>query len=311
MRKMTAKSSSIHIINSDHPLRFIKKILYIVFNSLNNILDVSPKGVFEVRYLPSIPLEDLARRIESYGKISPSRFLSNEFWMNLNLGNIKNALGGEVRALEIGCGTGRYGKFLLDKDSSLKYLGVDISEPPQWAPKSYPNAKFLNASYEDVDDYLEGHNFLFTQSALEHFEYDLDLFSKIAINRKNTKLPLVQVHVFPSAPCLRTFLWHGIRQYNFRTIRKIIETAEPETKPILICLGGPITNNFHWRSITRFMIRKIYKRMYTSNPSFSLSMANSIKIDELRRKPRSASFYVLLMQHNIGTRVEFEEFVSK
>jgi hypothetical protein len=124
-------------------------------------------------------------------------------------------------------------------------------------------------------------------------------------------LPLIQVHVFPSAPCLRTFLWHGIRQYNFRTIKKIIENAQPETKPILISLGGPATNKFHWTSITKFSIRKINERMYTSFPSYSLSMAEAIKRDELKRSPRSASFYVLLMQHNIGPRIEFEEFISE
>jgi hypothetical protein len=311
MRRMSDKSSSVHTVNSDYPLSIFGKFLYLIYNLFNNMLNSSPKDAFEIRYLPAPLTGELADRIESCGKISPSRFLSNEFWSNLNLENIKSALGGEVSALEIGCGTGRYGKLLLDKDCSLKYVGADISEPPLWAPESHSDSMFLKASYEDVEDYLEGHNFLFTQSALEHFEFDLDLFSRITKNQKNTKMPLIQVHVFPSGPCLRTFLWHGIRQYNFRTIRKIIEIAQPETKPILISLGGPNTNNFHWRSITRFSIRKLHERMYTSSPSYSLSMANAIKRDELSRRPRSASFYVLLLQHNIGPRIQFEEFVSE
>jgi hypothetical protein len=311
MAAISNKSTSFHTINSDYPLSFFSKISYLVCNFVNNMINSSSKDAFEIRYLTTSSTEELADRIKSYGKISPSRFLSNEFWRDLNLENIKSALGGQVRALEIGCGTGGYGKLLLDKDSSLKYVGADISEPPIWALESHPDSFFLKASYEDIEDYLQGHNFLFTQSALEHFAFDLDLFSRIAENQKNAKLPLIQVHVFPSASCLRTFLWHGIRQYNFRTIRKIIEVAQPETKPILICLGGPSTNNFHWRSITRFMIRKLYERMYTSSPSYSLSMANSIKRDELSRRPRSASFYVLLMQYNIGPRIEFEEFAKE
>jgi len=311
MRGLSAKSSSVHTINSDFPLSNLGKFLYLIYNLFNNTYNFSAKDAFEIRYLAAPSSSDLADRIASCGKISPSRFLSNEFWRILNLENIKNALGGQISALEIGCGTGRYGKLLLDKDSSIKYVGADISKPPLWAPESYPDSKFLNASYEDIENYLEGHNFLFTQSALEHFEFDLELFSRISKNRRNKKLPLIQVHVFPSAPCLRTFLWHGIRQYNFRTIRKIIENAQPETKPILISLGGPATNKFHWTSITKFRIRKIYERMYTSFPSYSLSMAEAIKRDELKRSPRSASFYVLLMQHNIGPRIEFEEFISE
>jgi SAM-dependent methyltransferase len=307
---MSIKSSSIHIINSDHQLSFLEKILYLICNHLNNILGTTFQSTFDIKYLPPTPLKELAGRIESSGKISPSRFLSNEFWMELNLDEIKVALGGEIRALEVGCGTGRYGKLLLDRDKSIKYLGADIYKPVIWAPNSFPDANFINVSYEGIEDYLGNHNFLFTQSALEHFEFDLELFSRISNTLKVSKKPLVQVHVFPSAPCLKTFLWHGIRQYNFRAVRKIIKIAEPETKPILICLGGPHTNDFHWKSITRFTIRKMYGKMYTSTPNFSLSMANAIKRDELSKKPRSASFYVLLMQHNVGTRIKFEEFLS-
>jgi hypothetical protein len=40
-------------------------------------------------------------------------------------------------------------------------------------------------------------------------------------------------------------------------------------------------------------------------------MANAIERDNLSKKPRSASFYVLLMQHNIGQRIRFEEFVPE
>ena len=222
MARFSAKSSSVHTINSDYPLSIFGKISYLVCNLFNNLLNSSPRDAFEIRYMTASLPGDLADRIAACGKISPSRFLSNEFWRNLNLKDIKKALGGQISALEIGCGTGRYGKLLLDKDDTLKYVGADLFEPPLWAPESHLDSTFLKTSYEDIEDYLQGHNFLFTQSALEHFEYDLELFSRIAENRKNTKLPLIQVHVFPSAPCLRTFLWHGIRQYNFRAIRKII-----------------------------------------------------------------------------------------
>jgi hypothetical protein len=311
MQRMSKKSSSFHTINSDYPLSLPSKFFYILLNLFNNSLNFSPKKGLEIRYLNNSSSNELADRIAASGKISPARFLSNEFWRHLNLDNLRDALGGRIEALEIGCGTGRYGKLLLERDRTLKYLGVDISEPIEWAPGVDTDANFLKASYEDVEDYLSDHNFLFTQSALEHFDNDLELFSKISENRNRTKLPLIQVHVFPSAPCLRTFLWHGIRQYNFRTIRKIIKNSEPETTPILICLGGSATNSFHWKSITKFSIQKLHERMYTSLPNYSLSLARAIKEDDLRKKPQAASFYVLLMQHNVGRQIRFEEFISK
>jgi SAM-dependent methyltransferase len=308
---MSQKSSSFNTINSDHQISILAKFLYLVYNFADNIFDSLSKDAFEIRFLAPRSSDELASRIENYGEVSPARFLSDEFWRDLNLENIKNTIGGEISAIEIGCGTGRYGKLLLDKDSSLKYVGVDISEPTLWAPDSHSDSMFLRDSSENIEDYLGVCNFLFTQSALEHFEFDLDFFARIEKRQKTTKLPLIQVHVFPSKACLKTFLWHGIRQYNFRKIRRIIEIAHPETKPILICLGGPSTNKFHWDSITRFSIRKLRQRMYTSYPSFAISMANAIKRDELSRRARSATFYVLLLQSNIGQHIEFKEFVSE
>lgn len=90
------------------------------------------------------------------------------------------------------------------KDKSVKYLGIDIAIPEVWPQVG--NTTFIQASYEDVDKLLGNSNFLFTQSALEHFENDLSFSRKIGITAKKTGKPLLQVHLFPSSACIKLYL---------------------------------------------------------------------------------------------------------
>ena len=130
-------------------------------------------------------------------------------------------------------------------------------------------------------------------------KWSLFLFAEIARIAKIKNQKLIQIHLFPSASCLKTFLWHGIRQYNFRTINKIIKTSEVKEMPILVCLGGPKSNSIHYRAITMNMVKKDIDKMYITEEGYEFSLAKAIKWDELKRKPAKASFYGLILQHNL------------
>ena len=47
--------------------------------------------------------------------LSPARYLSDIFWHSLKWQNIKLALGGNLKILEVGCGKGKYGFFFKKK----------------------------------------------------------------------------------------------------------------------------------------------------------------------------------------------------
>jgi hypothetical protein len=307
MKWFSSNSSSFHIINSDYKLGIIKRYSYLVFNLINNFFQSRSTNSYKMFQLYNYNYLEISQSIELSGSISPSRFLCNKFWDNLNITAIKKLLGHEINAIEIGCGSGIYGQKLIQKDKSVRYLGVDIAIPGVWP--QIGNATFIQASYDDVDKLLENSNFLFTQSALEHFENDLSFFRKIGIAAKKTGTPLLQVHLFPSSNCLKLYLWHGIRQYNSRTIKRLIKAANPDMQPILICLGGKNSNKLHFRSITIPNILRKFNSSYPKNLVTPLALASSIKLDSETKNHKSVSFYVLIFQHNLGKEINLNELL--
>lgn len=308
MFKWNRFSSSIHTLNADFRLNRTKKILYFIYNYVNNLLNFTLKHKFSIRYLKLESSETLSVKLIKEFQISPARFLSNEFWNKIDLGLLKDALGNTLSCIEFGCGDGVYGKLLQDKDPSLEYVGVDIKQPLKWLPGPKSNSLFVQNTYANASELIYDKNLIITQSALEHCEKDLFLFAEVARIAKIKNKKLIQIHLFPSASCLKTFLWHGIRQYNFRTINKIIKTSDVKEMPILVCLGGPKTNSVHYRAITVNMVKKDIDKMYITEEGYEFSLAKAIKQDELKRKPAKASFYGLILQHNLGKKLAFEEF---
>ena len=311
MPKWSLHSSSMHTLNADFNLTNAEKIVYFIYNFVNNLFFFTLKHKFLIKYLSLEPSEKLAVKLSEESQISPARFLSNEFWNTLDLGPIKDVLGEKFSCIEFGCGDGAYGELLQNKDPSLYYVGVDVKTPLSWKPGVKNNSLFVQNTYANASELIIDKNLIITQSALEHFEKDLFLFAEIARIAKIKNLQLIQIHLFPSASCLKTFLWHGIRQYNFRTINKIIKISEVEEKPILVCLGGPKSNAVHFKAITRHMIKKDTHKMYTTAKGYEFTLANAIKQDEIQRKPTKASFYGLILQHNLEKRLAFEEFSDK
>jgi hypothetical protein len=278
---------------------------------MNNSFSFILKRKFSIKYLRLELSETLALKLSKETQISPARFLSDEFWKKIDIGSIKDALGEELSCIEFGCGDGAYGKLLQDKEPSLDYTGVDIKKPLSWLPGLTSKSLFVQNTYTNASELIIGKNLIITQSALEHFEKDLFLFAEIARIAKMKHQRLIQIHVFPSASCLKTFLWHGIRQYNFRSINRIIKISEVKEMPILVCLGGPNSNSVHFKTITMNMIKKDTHKMYTSQEGYEFAVANAIKQDEVKRKPTKATFYALILQHNLEKKLLFEEFSDK
>ena len=308
MLKWNRHSSSIHTLNADFKLNQAEKIVYFIYNYINNLLNFTFKHEFSIKYLSLDPSKILAEKIAKKSQISPARYLSDEFWNKLDLGRVKESMGEKLSCIEFGCGNGAYGKLLQDKDSSLDYVGVDIKKPFTWLPRSKNNSLFVQDTYANASELIIGKNLIITQSALEHFEKDLFLFAEIARIAKINNQKLIQIHLFPSASCLKTFLWHGIRQYNFRTINKIIKISKVKEVPILVCLGGPKTNSIHVKAITMHLIKKATQKMYTTAEGYEFSLAKAIKQDEVKRNPKKATFYGLIVQHNLEKKLAFEEF---
>lgn len=288
-------SSSIHVINADRELDTIKKIQYFILNFICNlkckvrIVNYSTKKFS--------PTED---QIDSHLKSlsepqSPSRILSNIFWESIDWSFVNETLQGEIRAIEVGCGSGRYGRKISQLTQIQSYMGVDIANSPDWNSNSESNFDYVLGSYEEFDSIVDNQNLVITQSALEHFENDLKFFRLIGDYARSVTFPVLSIHLLPSPAGLFKFLLHGIRQYNKRSISNLLSSASPTNYAVLYSLGGMRSNFFHFVSIT---LRSLILRKWIVSQeieSYKVKVQRPLVIDSKRYSSRCPSFYALVI----------------
>jgi hypothetical protein len=289
-------STSFHKINADQRINLISKLLWFLFNFANNFF---PKKNIDPRIKISISKIDTDEKIWSSIPLtaSPSRKISEIFWQTFPWQNAVKALG-PIRALEIGCGSGRYSEILSSNlGASLNsYHGTDIKSSDIWKTRSLDGkTRFSVCSAYDIAEHLEGTNFLFSQSVLEHLDNDLDFFIRVRDRLKQTRQPLLQIHLLPSAPCLLNYLLHGVRQYTPRTISKISQLFNEETSFSLLGLGSEYSNQVHRAYITYPLFRLTDLR--DRDPKgYDRSLRRAVLLDQQAQKIEKAAFYALIIQ---------------
>jgi SAM-dependent methyltransferase len=292
-------SSSSHIVNADYFMSISDKLKYFLFNLVNNLnttIRMQHTRVANFNPSKSAIIEHLNTTSEP---TSPSRVMSNIFWEQLDWRLIRAKLSGEIRVLEVGCGTGRYGEKLNQLASINSYKGVDIEAREGWELNQPDHFSFQRASFEDFSSVTSRQNLIITQSALEHFDQDLQFFGSIGNYAKTCNFPLVSIHLFPSPICLFTFLFHGIRQYNRKSILKLIRSSGMQQIVNLYILGGPRSNLFHFIQIT---LRSVIFRRPLSSKSMSSYVSKMSRVlvrDSKSRSKFSPSFYALILAWNI------------
>ncbi len=292
-------SSSSHTVNADYFMSTSDKLKYFLFNLVNNLgTKIRMRDIKVEKFNPS-----KSAVIEHLNKItdptSPSRIMSNIFWEYLDWRLIREKLNGEIRVLEVGCGTGKYGEKLNRVASIDSYKGVDIEAREEWRLNQVDHFFFQRASFEDFSEFTSRENLIITQSALEHFNHDLQFFESIGNYAKKCDFPIVSIHLFPSPMCLFTFLFHGIRQYNRRSILKLIRSCGVPQIVNLYILGGLRSNLFHLVQITFRSV--IFRKPLSSKhmPSYISKISKVLARDSKSRSKFSPSFYALILVWNI------------
>lgn len=173
---------------------------------------------------------------------TPSRVLSNLFWLNLPREAIRNELG-PIRLLDIGCGSGRYFKVLDRRLGGVEsYIGIDASRKKMDIEglEMDQRARFIETRAEEVAiEAIEDRNLIFSQSALEHLTSDLLCLRRIAEIARAKPEPTLHLHLLPSALMFRQYGPHGYRGYDSRAIKAIAELFEEFSEVTLYTLGGP------------------------------------------------------------------------
>lgn len=169
---------------------------------------------------------------------SPARRLSNMFWSTINWQFLSNQLNNNVNILDLGCGRGNYGyryKRLLGKNFCT-YTGVDIFKSSEF-PSEFSH---ILSKAENIHTHIKEHNFIVSQSALEHVENDTKVLTRITNEFSKSGKPYLQVHLVPASAALFLYLWHGWRQYSKKNLGNIIHelSSSNDLNAKIIPLGG-------------------------------------------------------------------------
>jgi hypothetical protein len=127
------------------------------------------------------------------------------------------------------------------------------------------------------------------------------------INRRVSNT--IQIHLFPSAACLKLYLFHGVRQYTPRTTSKITQIFEPDnTYSMLYRLGGTNCNRLHFRLITKYRLTRSEDWRYLKPQEYKNLVIKAVQ-EDIQNPSKSESFYALIIHSNYRDKI-FEKMCS-
>ena len=299
----SANSTSIHQINADYPLSRLKRQMYMLFNKANNSFGHTRVDQdLSLRNFDSVQLDDYWTRL--FPTSSPSRKLSDLFWMAMPWADIGNELG-EIKVLDIGCGTGDYGLRMVENSNKrvTRYTGVDVKANAHWDELMNENTAFQFTQIEsDQLPIPDGTNFIMSQSVLEHVAADLSYFKQISdfVSRQNGSV--LQVHLMPAAACLKTYGYHGVRQYTPRTVSKLSRLFNKTSYSMLIGLGGEECNKLHRDYITQPLKKGLKDQRMERTSQYDSALYEAMKSD-MTKAQMAPCFYALVIHSRWKTRL--------
>lgn len=142
-----------------------------------------------------------------------------------------------------------------------------------------------------------------SQSALEHIEEDVGIFTEINEYIESFGRPVLQVHLFPSQVCHSLYPWHGIRQYTPRTASKLLHALAGEFYAILFTLGGKACNTLHYNYITKPFFREQRDDLRYVKPDEYARELEAAVLEDMQAPSGDPSFYALVIHHNFTASI--------
>lgn len=294
-------SSSVHRCNADGGMSYLGKILWLFLNWLNNswFPNVKDANLVVCNFIPELSEERWKQGHENGA--SPGRTLSNLFLMELPWDRIQSVLG-HIHLMDVGCGSGNNSTRLQSWSGGRlsSYVGFDVRENESWndLERLHGECRFVCADVADISGHLSGDiNLIMSQSAIEHFQDDIQLFYEIRAFLDGKGKPAMQLHLFPSAACLRLYPWHGVRQYTPRTVSLLSRTFNDSSYSRLYRLGGSVCNKVLREFVTAPLLRpqQVDIRRRATPRYYSKRVRAAIESD-IASQQSTPSFYALVIE---------------
>jgi ubiquinone/menaquinone biosynthesis C-methylase UbiE len=308
-----AKRSYFNPVSGDRrPMGRIDQGLWLASNLLLGCLP--SRRLAGVEYFhPPAALLDPSNEQSSWSTETPSRILCNLFWRALPVDAIRQALG-SVRVLDCGCGDGSYSVRLDQVFGGLDgYTGFDSRPRERWSAicQEHPGWRFVNARAEDMDQaFDEAANLIISQSAIEHFPYDLTFFEMLAERVQRPDKKTLQIHLLPPQSMWRHWGFHGYRGYNEHNLARLMRPFRGGSRTRIVLLGGPRSDHVH-RTAVRDFARHLLQRPVRDvrkedAAAYAASVAAAIRRDSEASgnvTVRSASFVALVIETGLGRSI--------
>ena len=107
---------------------------------------------------------------------------------------------------------------------------------------------------------------------------------------------MIQIHLMPSYGCILTYLWHGYRHYNLKSISKITRIFKDNCDFKLYYLGSSKLNWYHFFNIT--LKRNHNPKERNKKKKYFYNLNSLIKKNNVSKNISGASFYALVIFHN-------------
>ena len=179
--------------------------------------------------------------------------------------------------------------------------GIDVNHHEEWGSlkAEHRNFGFLTADSKAFAGSIpENASFFMSQSAVEHFDEDLNFFREIRDYILVKNKSVIQVHLIPSRACLRLYGLHGARQYTARTVSKLTSLFHDFSCAVLFGLGGKECNRLHYEFITRPLAKlRTTDWRDQKTQEYDEKLYSAIERDMERLQPEP-SFYALVIHSN-------------
>ena len=114
----------------------------------------------------------------------------------------------------------------------------------------------------------------------------------------------MQLHIMLN-PCLKTYLGHGVRQYNLKNISKITKLFSEKFSKYIVPIGNKSFNDLTFDYITIPRIKKSKDKRYLNSEKYKNKLINLLT--NTNNSNENPTAYALIIASNFNSNFEIKD----